>query len=425
MKNSFRLFAIVMTMAVPAVAMAVQPTEEIRQMASNYYAYPYNDSNAPKQTPAPEGYRPFHIEHYGRHGSRWHLYADKYKNAIEYLLPAERNDKLTPRGKELLAKLREIERESRGRDGELTQLGARQHRGIARRMFRNFPEVFSGRACVNARSSVSVRCILSMANELQELTAHNPRLRVNSDASIADMWYIIYQDSVSKDAAKLGREALGQYHKNHWPSNSFIEKLVTDRRFAKDSIDIHKLRRSLMDVAFNAQSHDDMSAPYDIFSYDDIYNTWLCSNANWFIDNGNSRLTDGLAPYSQRYLLNNIILSADTAVISGKPGANLRFGHEVVVLPLAVLMELGDYGQEINDLEEVAEKWRNYEIFPMAGNIQLVFYKPVSVEGPVLVKALLNEREMKLPTDDQSMYPYYKWNELRGYYQEKLQRVPL
>lgn len=425
MKNSLKILAIAMAMVAPSVSYAVQQTEEIRQMASNYYAYPYNDSNAPKLTSAPEGYHPFHIEHYGRHGSRWHLYADKYKKTIEYLLPAERNDKLTPRGKELLAQLREIEKDSRGRDGELTQLGARQHRGIARRMYRNFPDVFSGCAYVNARSSVSVRCILSMANELQELTAHNPQLSVNSDASIADMWYIIYQDSVSKNAAKLGREALGEYHKNHWPSNSFIDNLVTDRRFAKDSIDIHKLRRSLMDIAFNAQSHDGMPAPYDIFSRDDIYKTWLCNNANWFIDNGNSRLTDGLAPYSQRYLLNNIILSADTAVASGNPGANLRFGHEVVVLPLVVLMELGDYGQEINNLEEVAEKWRNYEIFPMAGNVQLVFYKPESNRGPILVKALLNEQEMKLPVDDQSMYPYYKWNELKDYYLKKLQRVPL
>ena len=35
-----------------------------------YYAYTYDN---PARTPAPEGYEPFYISHYGRHGSRWLL----------------------------------------------------------------------------------------------------------------------------------------------------------------------------------------------------------------------------------------------------------------------------------------------------------------------------------------------------------------
>ena len=106
--------------------------------------------------------------HNTRHGSRWHIGEWVYRSPIDELRSAERNGKLTARGKELLSQLREIEMASRGRDGELTPLGAAQHRGIARRMTANFPEVFAGDAYIQARSTDVVRCILSMDNEMLE-----------------------------------------------------------------------------------------------------------------------------------------------------------------------------------------------------------------------------------------------------------------
>ena len=40
-----------------------------KQVANNYYAYP--DRSLPALSRAPEGYKAFYINHYGRHGSRW------------------------------------------------------------------------------------------------------------------------------------------------------------------------------------------------------------------------------------------------------------------------------------------------------------------------------------------------------------------
>lgn len=42
-----------------------------------------------------------------------------------------------------------------------------------------------------------------------------------------------------------------------------------------------------------------------------------------------------------------------------------------------------------------------------------------------MVKALLNEREVTLPAADQSLCPYYRWDDLRAYYKKKLERIPL
>ena len=48
---------------------------------SQYLAYPVPAEGIPQLSEYPEGYVPFHMEHYGRHGSRWRLNEREYKNA--------------------------------------------------------------------------------------------------------------------------------------------------------------------------------------------------------------------------------------------------------------------------------------------------------------------------------------------------------
>lgn len=428
LRNLLCCFLLISALTAPAV----EPTGEIRKMASNYYAYPYPSNPLPSLTAAPQGYTPFHIEHYGRHGSRWHIGKNAYNKPVDLLLPAERNGKLTPRGKELLSQLRKIQKDADGRDGELTQVGADQHRGIARRMYRNFPEVFSDSARVDARSSVVVRCILSMDNELQELYAANPRLRITSDASAKDMVYIAEEALEGIDTAyfkaynNYTKDVLKDFHRNHPDSYDFLKVIVNDEQFAKDSLNRSSLFHYLFNIAANAQSHYDMPAPYDIFTEEEIANRWLYNNARWFLSDGNTRYTGNLQPFTQQNLLRNIIESADTAINNGGNGANMRFGHEVIVLPFTALLELDDFGKEINDLEEVAGQWRNHDVFPMGCNIQMIFYRPEN-ERPnadnVLVKVLLNEKECRLPVATDNA-PYYSWSLLRQYYLDKLAAIP-
>ena len=150
------------------------------QAGSQYLAYPRPAYGLPKLTKAPKGYVPFHMEHYGRHGSRWLLRDKSYDRPVENLEKAAAQGKLTPRGELLLKQLKEIQAASKSRVGELTPLGHRQHREIARRMTENFPEIFVPGTHVDAKSTVIIRCILSMANEIAELQkicpelAHNP-----------------------------------------------------------------------------------------------------------------------------------------------------------------------------------------------------------------------------------------------------------
>ena len=112
---------------------------DFHKLSGNLRAYPYAECEPPTQTPPPAGYTPFHLEHYGRHGSRWLIGENDYLTPVRNLEKAERAGKLTPLGQETLEVLRDIEMQSRGRLGELSDKGALQHQAIGRRMARNYP----------------------------------------------------------------------------------------------------------------------------------------------------------------------------------------------------------------------------------------------------------------------------------------------
>lgn len=421
----FGALAFALTLALtPVWAKASEPTQENRKFGGYYFAYPYPEKPLPKLTATPKGYEPFHMEHYGRHGSRWHIGDWVYRQPIDLLRPAERNGKLTERGKLLMEQLRKTEKQSRLRSGELTQLGARQHRGIAQRMTRNFPEIFKGNARVDARSTEVIRCILSMDNELQELKVFNPALDVTSDASASTMYYMNFADSVATAMAKSkpAKKAVKEFMKDYPYDLSYINLIVSDPQFAADSINVKELLQALYRIASNAQSLDEPTPVFDLLTEENLHKLWLKTNAEWFFRFGNTDITEGHGPMRERYLMRNVIESADTSIMRKDPSANMRFGHDVVVVPMAVLMDLDGLGKKTNDLKEVESFFRTYDITPMASNIQMIFYRPKGksyTADDVLVKVLLNEKEVTLPTKAVSG-PYYRWTDLRKHYLDRI-----
>lgn len=117
-----RFFVGILALSVLLPAAAHKPVDRY-QAGSQYYAYPVNDTNVPSLTPTPEGYEPFHIEHYGRHGSRWLTADELYHRPVGMLREADMKGKLTEKGKSLLAELEKISLAAKKRAGELTPLG--------------------------------------------------------------------------------------------------------------------------------------------------------------------------------------------------------------------------------------------------------------------------------------------------------------
>lgn len=400
---------------------------DITLSGDNYVAY---REPAKALTAAPKGYEACYISHYGRHGSRYLIGERTYTRPCEILSAAADKGQLTDKGLQLLAQLRAIRDDAHGHIEELTLLGAQQHQGIAERMYRRFPSVFKGKVNVKANSSTIVRCILSMNNALLALQRNNPKLTFSIDASAGDMWYIINDDpKLFKKRMPSGSEAeraFRQFEEKHLDYVPFMNRIFKTEWYWRNNV--RDYRRFYIDeiwkICSNMQSTElrhSMSL-YDYFTLDELYNIWLVRNAEWYINYGPSPLNGATQPYSQRFLLKKIIEEADSTLALATPGATLRYGHEVCVLPLVCLMELDGYGRQYVSLDDIERNgWRDYNIFMMGSNVQLVFYRKNAADSDPLVKILLNENETRLPDALKPVSgPYYRWKDVKEYYLKKI-----
>ena len=138
---------------------------------------------------------------------------------------------------------------------------------------------------------------------------------------------------------------------------------------------------------------------------------------------GPSPLTQGLMVANAKPTLQNILTTADEAIASGRNAATFRFAHDGNIIPLAGLMQLeGCYNEESNP-DKFHEAWCNYKVAPMAGNIQLVFFRKKGAPEDVIVKFLLHEHEVSIPVPTDN-FPFYAWKDVRAFYQNILDSLP-
>ena len=386
---------------------------------SNYLDY---DRQLPTEhlTPAPKNYEPYYMSHYGRHGSRWLIGEGDYRTPLTILREARDEGKLTTVGLETLKKLEDFFPTTIKRLGDLTTIGERQHHGIGRRMTEHFPEIFKTKNVhIDARSTVVVRCILSMVAECEELMAANPTAHIHNDVSESLQYYLNqpWEGRVREIGRRTGDKETHEAKMRYTHPERLMKLLFNDEQYIFNNVRASELMQQLFEVASNMQSHDTDIELLSLFTDEELYDQWRIRNVGWYVDYGAAPQSGGIMPFSQLNLLKNIIETADTVT---QTQATLRFGHEVCVMPLACLLELDNCGAQVENLDTLDRVWRNYRIFPMGCNIQLVFYRPKKAKtGDILVKALLNERETKLPVAP-VQWPYYRWTDLRQYYLDKI-----
>ena len=150
----FTLFIAALAVVLSAGAKIIKKdqmnAENLKKFAGSVYAY-----EAPTEplTPAPKGFKPVYLTHFGRHGSRFLDNASNYDRPYNILKEADDAGALTAFGKDVLRRVEIIRAEADQRAGDLTPKGMQQHRDIARRMVENYPELFTNDKTIMARSS--------------------------------------------------------------------------------------------------------------------------------------------------------------------------------------------------------------------------------------------------------------------------------
>ena len=391
--------------------------------ACNYNTYP---DSLYTLTPAPRGKKPFYISHYGRHGSRYISSRKGYDIPFRMMLQAERVDELTPIGKKVLAEMRLVMNDTEDRWGELSNFGRTQHEWIARHMMQQFPEVFSGNARVNARSTIVPRCMVSMGAAVMQLAQMNPNLQITMEASKRDMWYMNHQDTLLRKhyMTPAAKKAYNEYTAKRVGNSRLMEMIFKNPDIVKEIVDETQFNYYLIKMGlFQLNTHPNMKIFIrELFQPEELYQLWQIDNALWYIQHGAYKLNGGRQPYSQRYLLRQLIADADSCIALEKPGAQLRFGHETVLLPLVCLLGINGYDFATDDLNQLEEHgWWCSDVFPMASNVQFIFYRRNPQDKDVLFKVLLNEKEATLPLRTDCA-PYYHWSDFRRHYLKKVER---
>ena len=398
----------------------VNPFDQIK--AYPYRAYgmdcPY-PSEKPNLTKSPKGYKPFYISHYGRHGSRYYWNDQLYRDLDSLLSQAQRKNLLTAEGKAFYAKFMEAKDELKTGVSELTQLGWEQHQRIAHTMYANFPEVFKKGGNVLAISSLTGRCVISMASFCQELVQCNPKIEIREQSSRFTLDGVVPTDRQNPVKHQFPR-AKAKYEKNRdqFKSDNTLRGKVVARVFTSTEglpgnperigSDLINLYSSLPNIG-----HEGMMG--NIVTDEEMAQQWEASNLgsySWVFT----------PQYDMIPILQDIIKKAD-AVISGQSDriSDLRFGHDTCLGPLTVLMGINGADLDPEDPYEVKYCYQNWETCK-ASNIQLVFYRSKKSGADVLLKCLLNGAEATLPVPTDCA-PYYKWSDFRKFYTDRCNKV--
>ncbi len=113
-------------------------------------------------------------------------------------------------------------------------------------------------------------------------------------------------------------------------------------------------------------------------------------------------------------LVLNLIETTDNYISNPteSPRAILRFGHAETLMPLLSLLHFPGCYYLTNYFDTVAGQWRDFDVVPMAANVQFIVFQ-ARQSGRYYVRVDLNEHPVALRKGDNSLY--YQWGELRRY----------
>ena len=376
---------------------------------------PYFPHGGGRESYKLKGYKPIYISHFGRHGSRY-LANPKYLiPAYESFSAAKAQGIRTEQGLLLYNALDAIYQEHQGMFGELAPLGAREHRGVASRMYAREKKVFTSkdRTKVRCISSVYTRCVLSMANFTEELSSHAPSLELSY--LVGKKYNDAYMNAHSEyffkpEAIKI----IDSLKVAHLRPEDLLSPFVTDIQKLKElsPTNLYEVQMSLYfawGIAFNL---DFLSVDLTrFFPMEHLTACGAIENAYRFATVGVPAEFRQHAKLPGQRLLDDIVAKADDALRTDSDvAADLRFAHDSGLLPMCAL--LGVEGFPTYSIDEAHKNWNMAEIVPMCANLQMVFYKG---KNDILVRIMLNEKVANLP----AMIPvhgiYYRWNDIRDH----------
>lgn len=389
-----------------------QITENPDRAATNMHSYEFHPM---VDTPAPRGYKPFYVSHYGRHGSRYETSASFANALLANLHKADSLSLLTATGEALYRDVQAISDEHKDMDGMLTPRGGREHQMLATRMAGRYPSVFKqkDRKEVLAVSSTSQRCIVSMANFTSALKGAVPDLDMTITSGTRYMAYI--NPPIKYSGNPFAARTQGP---DNFDWTRFMTQIFKDPAAATAALgDAASFASSVFSAGCVCQTIDFMGIDIfrNYFTPEELTHLWEQRNDMIYGLWGNSLEIGDAVRAATKPLLKDFVEKADAALQPGSHRcADLRFGHDTTSLPLAALLGMDDPDGRRFSINDAHNYWFAQDQVPMATNIQMIFYR--NRKGDVLTKVLFNEKEVRFAGMKPQEGPYYRWEDLRAWF---------
>lgn len=373
---------------------------------------------------APQGYELFYVSYTGRHGSRYAT-ANASSNESRYMKTFDRyarEKRFTKEGRQLYRAVKKISGLNAKHKGELSSLGEKEAYGLGLRLDSNAGGLFRGGRKVISYSTASSRVMKTRDCFMTGLLEKNPSLIVDT-VEFAKKGKphteVVGYDITDKQKKLTNRYTLGDEEWRSYDASDFLGRIFREGR--RDGLDRDVAYR-FFDAGVNCMSMGenvpDITA---FFSADDLYYIWSRRATGWV---GRSTVTPenhGYRPLTMgRGIADNIIEDAD-AVIQGSSdvAATLRFTHDTYLV--ALLSYLDIEGVNFDPAESAVGNFRDFDIVCMGMNLQLFFYR--NAEGRVLVKILLNEKEIPVAGLAPCTGMYYDWQALKEFWNSRASQI--
>ena len=369
-------------------------------------------------TKAPEGFTPFYINHLGRHGARYLSSSGSIDKLLEILTKAKDENNLTLLGEELLKKILQLKTYEDENYGLLSEIGKNMEFGIGKRMYENYSQIFGDNREIFARATYVKRTQQSMNEFLktfkENIPKNNIKMNINEKIDPILRFFDLNIEYIKFKENGEWKNLLDNFQNR---SNIYIE--ITNRIFKNGSVLTNK-----DSLKFSTNLYGLYTNQYDIgkdvglgkyFTDEELKYFWANKNLSMYLEKGPSSVGQNLPMDISFALLEDFLSTSENAIKNENIAANLRFAHAETVVPFASLLKINFASKQTNNLDEVENIWKDYEVSPMGANIQWIFYK--NKENTILVKMLYNEKEINFPIES-NMKPYYKWTDIKKYYEK-------
>ena len=406
------------------------------------------DFDAQICTAAPKGYEAFYISHYGRHGSRYPYTATVATALLDLLHEAEGKENLSEYGSGLMAKVELFMEKAGNHIGELTDLGRQQQYRLAGEMAERYPQAFRKGAVVTAQASSSSRSILSMASFCTALARKCPSIRIDQFQGFAETQATapnMGRNPLRIKGPGLGnpyRESPAEFMQRRFPefTETVLGKMFRDPYAALGDRDVQYLMDHIYMLIGGMNSlpdgvrmdFSDIVTPetlarmweldnYQRFCEYIVYTASCCSVFKDIIERADARLA---------------LLDSAAGKLEGRAegavgraeGADLRFGHDHVLMSLLMIADIDSFGELPENPDELGHVFQTFRS-PMAANLHFVFYRPKNGRGPILTGLSLNGQPARLSALDKELgispdeSAFYRWDDVKAWFEKRFSQL--